>query len=106
MREHPQTQVERELAFHVDMRMRELIEQGVPPERARELALRRFGDYDNSRAACIEIDERQGRRMTRTELFKNLRQDVSYALRTFRRAPGFATSRKASVAHRETSLWP
>ena len=90
MREKPQTQVERELAFHVDMRMRELIEQGVPPERARQLALHRFGDYDNSRAACIEIDERQGRRMTRTELFKNLRQDVSYALRTFRRAPGFA----------------
>jgi len=49
MREKPQTQVERELAFHVDMRMRELIEQGVPPERARQLALRRFGDYDHSR---------------------------------------------------------
>ncbi|HEX5217306.1 MAG TPA: permease prefix domain 1-containing protein, partial [Vicinamibacterales bacterium] len=83
MREKPQTQVERELAFHVEMRMREWIEQGVPPERARELALRRFGDYDNSRAACIEIDERQGRRMIRTEFWKELRQDASYAFRLF-----------------------
>ena len=28
---------------------RELVERGEPPERARELALRRFGDYDSSR---------------------------------------------------------
>ena len=90
MRNEPKAEVERELAFHVDMRIRELIQRGVPPERARELALRRFGDYDISRAACIEIDERQGRRMTRTEFWKQLRQDAAYALRMFRRSPGFA----------------
>ena len=90
MRKEPEAEVERELAFHVDMRIRELIEQGMPPERARELAMRRFGDYDFSRAACIEIDERKGRRMTRTEFWKELRQDVSYAVRMFRRSPGFA----------------
>ena len=90
MRDEPSNDVERELAFHVDMRIRELIEQGVPPERARELALRRFGDYDRSRAACIEIDERKDRRMTRTGFWKEWRQDISYAVRMGRRSPGFA----------------
>jgi putative ABC transport system permease protein len=90
MSDEPSNDVERELAFHVDMRIRELIEQGVPPERARELALRRFGDYDDSRAACLEIDARQGRRMTRIEFWREWRQDIGYALRMGRRAPGFA----------------
>ena len=35
-----------ELAFHVEMRIRELIEHGEAPERARRIALRRFGDYE------------------------------------------------------------
>ena len=36
----PKSDVEAELAFHVEMRIRELIEQGETPERARRLALR------------------------------------------------------------------
>ena len=35
----PKADVDAELSFHVEMRVRELIEQGVPPERARTLAL-------------------------------------------------------------------
>ncbi len=62
----PKADVDAELSFHVEMRVRELIEQGVPPERARTLALQRFGDYDSSRAACVEISKRRGRRMART----------------------------------------
>ena len=44
----PKADVDAELSFHVEMRVRELIDQGVPPERARTLALQRFGDYDSS----------------------------------------------------------
>jgi len=40
----PRRDVEDELSFHLDMRIRELIERGESPARARELALRRFGD--------------------------------------------------------------
>ena len=85
----PKADVDAELSFHVEMRVRELIEQGVPPERARTLALQRFGDYDGSRAACVEISKRRGRRMARTEYLTELRQDAVYALRMLRRAPGF-----------------
>jgi putative ABC transport system permease protein len=86
----PSGDVDAELAFHLEMRIRELIEQGEPPERARQLALQRFGDYDQSRKECLAIDERRKRRMTRTEYLTELRQDVGYALRMLRRTPGFA----------------
>ena len=41
----PGRDVEDELSFHLDMRIRELVERGESPARARELALRRFGNY-------------------------------------------------------------
>jgi predicted permease len=85
----PRADVDAELSFHVEMRVRELIEQGVPPERARTLALQRFGDYDGSRAACVEISKRRGRRMARRDYLTELRQDAVYALRMLRRAPAF-----------------
>jgi len=85
----PKADVDDELAFHLEMRIRELVEQGEAPARARELALRRFGDYDGPRSQCLEINERRRRRMTRTEYVTELRQDVGYALRMLRRTPGF-----------------
>jgi hypothetical protein len=85
----PQGDVDDELSFHLDMRTRERIEQGESLERARQLAMRRFGDYAQSRRECVEIDERRRRRMVRIEYLTELRQDVGYALRMLRRAPGF-----------------
>ena len=85
----PPGDVDVELSFHLEMRIRELVEQGETPEHARELALRRFGDYDSSRNECVAINERRRRRMTRTEYVTELRQDVGYAWRMLRRTPGF-----------------
>ena len=85
----PPGDVDSELSFHLDMRIRELVEQGETPERARELALRRFGDYHGPRSQCLEINERRRRRMTRTEYLTELRQDIGYAMRMLRRTPGF-----------------
>ena len=86
----PLADVDDELSFHLEMRIRELVERGETPERARELAMRRFGDYDGPRRECVAIDERRGRSMARAEIVTDLRQDIGYALRLFRRAPGFS----------------
>ena len=85
----PKTDVDAELAFHLEMRTRELIDEGLPPERARAIAVQRFGDYNGPRQQCVEISQRRERRMARTEYLGELRQDVGYALRMLSRAPGF-----------------
>ena len=86
----PRRDVEDELSFHMEMRIRELIERGESPARARELALRRFGDVEDAWRECVAIDERLRRRVLRTEFIDERTQDIRYALRTLRRAPGFA----------------
>jgi predicted permease len=87
----PGRDVEDELSFHLDMRIRELMDGGESPERARELALHRFGNVERSRMECVAINERRRRRMMRAHFITDRGQDIRYALRMFRRAPGFAT---------------
>jgi predicted permease len=85
----PERDVTAELSFHLEMRVKELIARGETPERARELALARFGDYRQSRQECVEIDRRRTRGFFMTQFFTELKQDIAYTLRTLRRAPGF-----------------
>ncbi|MFL6261264.1 MAG: ADOP family duplicated permease [Thermoanaerobaculia bacterium] len=83
--------VEDEIAFHLEMRARELIEEnGLESGAAREEALRRFGEMEAVRQRCREIGRQTARGRRWTEVAAELRQDAVFALRQLRKAPVFA----------------
>src|SRR5439155_5802360 len=77
-------EVNDELQFHMDMRTRDLIEQGMDPAQARELAEQRFGPLTPIEEALVRSTERRRLRADRAEMFANLKQDVRYAARSLR----------------------
>jgi predicted permease len=81
--------IDAELAAHLQLRAQELIDAGLTQADAREEARRRFGDVEFTRRYCRDMDverEQERRRMT---LIDELRQDLTYAFRSLRAAPGF-----------------
>ena len=82
-------EVDSELAFHLEMRIRELVEQGMTLDDARVAALERFGDVDRITDACRDIGRRRNKDMRRAEWLTELRHDLRYALRGLRASPGF-----------------
>jgi hypothetical protein len=82
--------VDAELAFHLDMRARELAAAGLPIDEARRRARDEFGDVAFTRAYCRDLDERSERVTRLTDHVGEWRQDVRYAWRGMRRSPAFA----------------
>ncbi|MBC7895317.1 MAG: ABC transporter permease, partial [Cytophagaceae bacterium] len=92
-------EVEDELAFHLEMRARQLQERGgLSPDDARDEALRQFGDVDRVRASCVTHDQERLSAMQRANAIDEIRQDLAYALRTMRRNPGFAAVIAVTIA--------
>jgi len=82
--------VDEELAHHLELMAEELVETGWAEDDARREAARRFGDLDDTRAFCAEVQARRGREERRTMSLDDMWQDLKYALRAIQRAPGYA----------------
>jgi putative ABC transport system permease protein len=83
-------EVHGELAFHLEMRTREYLAQGLSPEEARRAALARFGDVARADALCRDLGARRDRTMNRRQYLSELRQDLTFAARQLAKHPGFA----------------
>jgi hypothetical protein len=63
-------EVEEELAFHIDMRTRELVERGMDPIAAREVALSRIGDLGQLTRTCEDLGRKRDREMRLTQVHR------------------------------------
>ena len=91
-------EVETELAFHLEMTTRELMESGMTRQQARAEAERRFGDTRSASEECQRFGEERDRRARRAEYRDELRQDLTFAWRQLAGAPGFSLVAIATLA--------
>ena len=82
--------VDDELAFHFEMRVRDYAARGMSESEARDAVLRRLGGLSEARAECVAITSRRERRMARAEIVDAFVQDVRFAFRTLARQKGWA----------------
>jgi predicted permease len=76
-----EAQLEKELSFHLEQHTSQLIGCGIPPDEARRQARLALGGPEQVKEKCRDA---RG-----TRWLEDLLQDTRYALRTFRRKPGF-----------------
>ena len=81
--------VDEELAFHLETRVRQLIASGMHPDDARREAKRQFGDVESVRQSCVTMDEQRELSMRRANYMSEVLQDLAFTVRTLRRNTGF-----------------
>jgi len=91
-------EIERELDFHFERTVEELVEAGMDEATARREAERRFGDVRRYRAELRKVDRGRERRLRVAGAFRVAWETVGEAARGVRRAPGLAAAVVAVMA--------
>src|SRR4249920_505573 len=84
------TEVDEELAFHLEMRTREFVAKGLSHDDARREAERRLGNPQTIRTTLRTIGVRRDRHLQRAQYMSEFWQDVTFTARQFWKNPGFA----------------
>jgi putative ABC transport system permease protein len=86
----PARDLEDELRFHLAARYDEYVANGMSPDDARAEVSRRFGDLEQVRRTCTDIDTQWRRQRTMGEIFRSCIADLRYAVRQLRRNPSLS----------------
>ena len=89
--------VEEELRTHLEMRIDELVANGMSPGDARREAERQFGDLEATRRYCQAQDEHREGATQRALMLQDFLQDVRISGRSLMRAPMLALTIVATV---------
>src|SRR5258705_1607173 len=89
-REDVRDDVREEFAFHIDMRVADLVKAGMSRADAHAQALREFGDVASGTRATSHQDATIERRRWLGRMASELKQDAAYGLRLIARGPTFS----------------
>ena len=76
-----ETEMDKELNFHLEMEIEKNIKRGMSAKEARNLALRSFGGVERIKEECRDVQ--------RARFIENLLQDLRYGARVLIKNPGF-----------------
>ena len=85
-----QAEVDDEIRFHVEERIREYVARGMDPAAAKAAALERLGDLRAVRSECTQLLEEDRMAGARRDWFDDLKQDLRFGVRSAVRTPLFA----------------
>jgi len=94
----PEREVEEELRFHLEQRVRDYVARGMDEASARRAAQERLGDLDAVRARCVRILAAERRARHGRSWLDDLRQDARQGVRAALRAPLFSGAAVAILA--------
>jgi len=82
---NPRADVDAELRFHFEMRVREYVARGMSRAEAERAALARLGNVRQAAEEVVTIDQQQARTQDRLAILGAVRQDLAFAARMLRR---------------------
>jgi putative ABC transport system permease protein len=90
--------VDDELRFHMEMRIREYMARGMTQDQARRAVFARLGDVDAAKAECVELGQVRETHAKQADFLDGVRSDVRFALRSLTRAPGWTAVALLTIA--------
>jgi putative ABC transport system permease protein len=93
-----EAEMDREIESHLAMRTADLVRAGLPPETARDEAMRRFGNFDTARVQLHSAARQRDAALRQRDWIGSIVADFRYAMRQVTRAPGSSLLAVATLA--------
>jgi predicted permease len=95
---HVETETDDEIRFHIAMRTEDLVASGMSRDAAEAEALKKFGQLEAVRPQLLAAAKHREETLSMFQRFDAVRDDVRYAFRQLRRAPGFSAALAVTFA--------